>query len=192
VELHAAGVLAALAVVVFAAQCAATRAMLAALLASFAGTALAFAWVGFFRPTVAAFCIAAAAVTAFARPRWSACAPLAAGFCGAVWLSILRTQGLPWLPAMVGVALVIAAAVALAARRPGFVPAELRDEALLLIALFALLMAIGPDIVGGWQSAVALTAEPLGAAAPAVSPWLGALVVASVLLGGAYSLWKRR
>jgi hypothetical protein len=71
-------------------------------------------------------------------------------------------------------------------------PAELRDEALVLVAAFALLASLGPAVVEGWRAAVALKAEPLAAAGPDVGPWLGALVVASVLLGGAYTMWKRR
>jgi len=70
--------------------------------------------------------------------------------------------------------------------------AEVRDEALVIVAAFALLLAVGPDVVDGWRSSVALKAEPLAAAGPEVGPWLGAVVVVSIVLGGAYSLWKRR
>ena len=192
VELHAAQVLAALVAAVFAAQCAGGRAVLALLLGSFAGATIVFSKLGPLDTTTLGFCILAAAISALARPRWWLVPPAAAGIFAGAWVSILEAQGLPWLPAALAGGCVVLAAVGLAARRRGFTSAELRDEALVLAALFALLLAIGPDVVDGWRSSVALKAEPLAAAGPALRPWIGALVVGSVLLGGAYSLWKRR
>jgi hypothetical protein len=191
-ELHAAGVLAALAAVVFGAQCAGGRAALALLLGAFAGAVFGFARLGAPETTTLGFCIAAAAIAALARPRWSLLPPVAAGIFAAAWISVLRGQGLPWLPAAVAAACLLATAAGLAARRRGFMSAELRDEALVLVAAFALLSSLGPDVVEGWRSAIALKAEPLAAAGPDVGPWLGATVVGSVLLGGAYTMWKRR
>jgi hypothetical protein len=162
------------------------------LLGAFAGAAGAFAWFG--PPAVATlgFCVAAAAVTALMRPRWFLLPPLAAGFAAAAWISILEAQGLPWLPSALAAAILLGVTVSLAARRRGFLSAELRDEALVLVALFALLLVIVPDVVDGWRSSVALKAEPLAATGPQVGPWLGALVAAVVLLGAAYTAWKRR
>ena len=191
-ELHAAGVLAALAAAVFAAQCGGGRATLIALPGGFASAAFAFAGLGPLDTTALGFCVAAAAITTLARPQWWLLPPLAAGVTAAAWTSILEAQGLPWLPAALVATSVLAAAVGFAVRRSGFTSAELRDEALVLVALFALLLALVPDVVGGWRSAVVLKAEPLTAAGPDVGPWLGAAVVATVLFGGAYSLWKRR
>ena len=191
-ELHAAGILAALAAAVFAAQCASGRAALLGLLSGFAGAAFAFARLGSPDVMTLGFCVLAAAITALARPQWRLLPPLAGGICGAVWISVLGAQGLPLLPAAAVAACVVAAAVTLAARLPGFVSTELRDEGLVLIASFALLLGIGPEVVDGWRSAVALKAEPLAAAGPDVGLELGALVVGSVLLGGVYTVWKRR
>jgi hypothetical protein len=190
VELNAAGVLAALAAAVLAAQ-AADRTALAGLAASFALMLAVSARLELPAVSVLAFCIAAAQITALARPRWRVLPPLAAGVFAAVWVSILEAQGLPWAPAALAAAALLVAA-ATASRRAGFASAELRDEALVLVGSFALLLAIGPDVVAGWRSAVALTAEPLGAAGPEIEPWVGALVVGCVLLGGGYAAWKRR
>lgn len=190
-ELHAAGILAALAAAVFAAQCARGRAPLI-LLVAFAGAAFAFARFGSPDVTTLGFCLVAAAVTALARPQWSLLPPLAAGIAAAAWISILEAQGLPWPAGVVAAGGLLAVAMSLAARRRGFVSAELRDEALVIVASFALLLAIGPDIVDGWRSSVALKAEPLAAAGPQVGPWLVALVAGVVLLGAAYTAWKRR
>jgi hypothetical protein len=191
-ELHAAGVLAALAAAVFGAQSAHGRAPAALLAATFAGAVFGFARLGELETRTLGFCIVAAAVAGLVRPRWWLLPPVAGGLCAAAWVSILQSQGLPWLPALVAAGCLLAAAAALAARRRGFLPAELRDEALVLVAAFALLASLGPAVVEGWRAAVALKAEPLAAAGPDVGPWLGALVVASVLLGGAYTMWKRR
>lgn len=191
-EVHVAGLLAALAAAVFAAQSARGALAPAALAVTFTAAALAFSALVPPSPTTLGFCVVAAAVAALARPRWSWLPPVAAGICAAAWISILEAQGLPWLPGALAAAGVLAAAVLLAARRRGFMPDEVRDEALVIVASFALLLAIGPDVVDGWRSSIALKAEPLGAAGPQIGPLLGALIAASVLLGGAYTLWKRK
>lgn len=191
-ELHAAGLLAVLAAAVFGAQSARGALGAATLAASFAAAVLAFSTLVPPSPTTLGFCVVAAAVAALARPRWWWLPPVAAGLFAAAWISILEAQGLPWLPGALAAVGVLAAAALLAARRRGFMSAEMRDEALVIVAAFALLLAVGHDVVDGWRSSVALKAEPLAAAGPQVGPWLGALVAASVLLGGAYSLWKRK
>lgn len=191
-ELHAAGLLAVLAAAVFAAQSAGRSLAPAALFASFAGTAFAFSRLGAPDPTTLGFCIVAAAIAGLSRPRWWMLPPVAGGLSGAAWVSILEAQGLPWPPGALAAAVLLAVAAGLAARRRGFMSAEVRDEALVIVASFALLLSLGPDVVDGWRSSVALKAQPLTAAGPQVSPWLGVLVAASVVLGGAYSLWKRK
>jgi hypothetical protein len=193
VELQAAGVLAALAATVFAAQPAGhRRATLVALPASLALATLLLHWLTVPEIGALAFCIAAAAVACLVRlgPAWLP--PIAAGITGAVWISLLEAQGLPWPPAVLLAAALLAAAAMLPMRRQDFAPADVRDEALVLVACFALLLAVGPDVADGWRSATALTAEPLAAAGPDVGPALAALVVACLLLGGVYSFWKRR
>jgi hypothetical protein len=191
VELHAAGILAALAAAAFGSQCASPRRALV-LLASFAGAALAFARFGALDTAALGFSVGAAALAALARPRWTLLPPLAAGISAAAWISMLEAQGAPWSAGAVAAAVVLAAAVGLAARREAFASAELRDEALVLVGAFALLLAVIPEVVEGWRSSIALKAEPLAAAGPEMGPWLGAVVLATVALGGAYSLWKRR
>jgi hypothetical protein len=191
VELHAAGILAALAAAVFAAQCTRGRAAFV-LLGVFVGAAFAFARFGSPDVPTFGFCLVAAAVTMLARPQWTLLPGLAAGIAAAGWISILEAQGLPWLPGALAAAGLLAVGAGLAARRRGFMSAEVRDEALVLVASFALLLAVGPDVVDGWRSSVALKAGPLAAAGPQVGPWLGALVVGVVLLGAAYTAWKRR
>lgn len=191
-EIHAAGILFGLAAAVFATLCAHARRAVALALVLALALALDRRY-GLFAVEPSAFSAAAAAALALMRPRWlHVLAPAAAGVSSAAWVSVMQLQGLPWPAAALAASAVALAAVGLAARRPGFATADVRDEALLLVALFALLLAVGPGVVDGWRSAVTLTAEPLAAGGPSVGPWLGATVVAAVLLGGAYSLWKRR
>jgi hypothetical protein len=177
---------------VFAGQCGVDRAALAALLGAIAVTSAVFAWLGALDVSAQAFCIVAASATALARPSWKWLPPLAAGIVAAGWISILRAQGLPWLPAALLASAVLAVACVLAARRAGFAPAEMRDEALVIVGLFALLLAVGPDVVAGWQAGMALMAEPLSAEGPDVGPWWAGAVLGSAMLGGAYAAWKRR
>ena len=70
-ELHAAGLLAVLAAVVFAAQSARGALGAAALAASFVAAVLAFSRLVAPSPTTLGFCVVAAAVAALARPRAS-------------------------------------------------------------------------------------------------------------------------
>jgi hypothetical protein len=181
----------ALAVAVFAGQADAARASLVAMPAALAVAGAAFAGLGAPDVSAMAFCVVAAGATALARPQWVLLPPLAAGLFAAAWSSVLRAQGLPWLPAVLLAVAVLLGARAVAARRAGFAPPELRDEALVVVASFGLLLAVGPDVVAGWRSAVSLKAEPL-AGQGGVGPWLGALALGCVLLGGAYTAWKRR
>ncbi len=192
-ELHAAGILTALAATVWSAQSAANAARLAVLIATFATIAALLAWAPIFDLEALAFGIAGANAAAFLRPRWSWLPPVAGGAAAAGWISVLQAQGLPWLPAALAAAALLAVTVAVAKRRAGFLPDEMRDEALLVVGVFALLLATYPDVVEGWRSGLALMAEPLGAApGSGVGPWLVAVVLACVLLGGAYTAWKRR
>jgi hypothetical protein len=193
VEHDAAGIVAALAAAVFAAGSAANRTTLAALFAAAAvAGAAAFASPRAVEADAIAFSIVAASAAAFAWPRWALLRPLAGGIFAAAWVSISSGQGLPWLPAAMLAGSILAVTAWLAVRRPGFVTPSVHDEALVLVGGFALLVAIGPAVVDGWRSAVVLTAEPLTAESPNVGPWLGALAIGSLLLGGAYSFWKRR
>jgi hypothetical protein len=191
VELNAAGVLAALTAAVLAGHCAA-KAARAVLAASFAVACLLLARVGLPAIDALAFSAAAALAAALVRPQWFWLPPVGAGVFGAAWASILTAQGLPWLPALLGAGALTAAAAGLAARRAGFMSADVRDEALVLVGTFALLLAVGPAAVAGWRSAQTLAAEPLGGGAPEIGPWLVAISIGSVLLGAAYAMWKRR
>ena len=192
VELNAAGILLALALTAFTGQGRLERRELGALAVSAVAALALLGWLGSASVATLAFGVAVAAAGALARPHWWLLPPLAAGACAAAWSMVLHVQGSPWPPAVVVPGTVAFAAIVLVNRRRSFVSPEMRDEALLLVGSFAVLLALGPGVIGGWRSAVALTAEPLAGQTGAVGPLLGTLGVACVLLGGAYTMWKRR
>jgi hypothetical protein len=192
VELHAVGTLCALCAASFAALRPADRAGVAALLVGFAAALVAVTPTRFPEPASVGAAAALLAVVALFRPRWWLATALAAGAFAGLWVSGLRAQGLPLAPALLLAGAVPAAGVALTTRRPAFAPSVLREEALLLVGGLGLVVALGAQLAAGWRSAVALAAQPLSGAQSAGEGWLAAFVLACVVLGGLYSVWKRR
>ena len=108
----------------------------------------------------------------------------AAAFAG-VWVSVLRAQGLPF-----GAAVPLAAAPAalgawLAAVRPGFASDLVREEALLLVGGFGLVVAASSEVAMGWRSGLALAAAPIEESSFAAGAWVPGVVAASVAARGA-------
>lgn len=136
--------------------------------------------------------IAVAAGVLLARPQWQLVPPIAAGLAAGAWTAMLATQGVPVIAALVVAVVAVSAAVWLAAHRPGFAPALLRDEALLVVGALAMVLAASDAVAEGWRAALNLAAVPLAGNEPKGGTGLVAVVVASVVLGGGYSLWKRR
>ena len=132
-----------------------------------------------------------AALEVFRRDvRWLS--PLCAGALAGLWSVLLQIQGLP-LPAAVLVAAVVPAVSAyLAARRKGFAPQALREEAMLAMVALGLAVAIIPEITSGWQSALVLNREQGNSSNQIIANWVLVLSAVSVVLGGLYSLLRRR
>lgn len=141
-------------------------------------------------------------------PVWAACfaaggavlalssrAPLVALACGGalagIWAAVLRGQGAPMLLAVAYVIAMAGLSNRLAARSPAYATIAMREEAFMLVAVIALALAAAPAIVEGWQSAAALRAAPLQSGA-AGSSWAIALAGAALVIGGIYSMWRRR
>jgi hypothetical protein len=192
VELHAIGMLCALCAAGFASLRPADRSRVVALAAAFGAALLVVTPARFPEPaSIGAAAVLAAAVGLF-RPRWSLAPALAAGAFAGVWVSVLRAQGLPLTPALLLAAALPAAGLTLTTRRRGFAPSVLREEALLLVGGLGLVVALGAQLAAGWRAAGALAAQPLRRQWDASEGWLTAFVLACVVLGGLYSLWKRR
>lgn len=136
--------------------------------------------------------VASLAIVAILRPRTRIFVAACGGALAGVWASMLQLEGLP-MPAAVGVA---AAAPALSAfftrRNAAFAPLELRDEALLVIFITGLVVALAPGVVRGWQSAAVLNLQPTGAASQVVPVWTVLLAFGAAALGGLYTVWMRR
>ena len=98
--------------------------------------------------------------------------------------------------AAVGVA-IAAPTLALAvffAGRPDFAPPALREEALLVVLLLGLGIAIAPGVAAGWQSAAVLNLQPEQeqVASQAVPAWALLVTGGAAALGGLYTVWIRR
>jgi hypothetical protein len=134
------------------------------------------------------------AVSAFviARPG-VAFVPLAfAGVLSGMSLSLLRAASVPSLmAAAVAMALPVTSAW-LSARRPAFAPPTVREEATLLVLIFAAIVAALPTLVAGWHSAVALNLQRPEGAPIAMPGWALLLTVSAFGFGGLLTAWRRR
>ncbi|HJZ76817.1 MAG TPA: hypothetical protein VKE51_34015 [Vicinamibacterales bacterium] len=140
---------------------------------------------------VAATLIALTCAARLVFDRGALVAALIAGWVAALWASSLGLVGVP-----APVALVIAgapslAAAYLAASRPAFAPAIVRDEALLITLALGLAAAITPTIVEGWRSAAMLNVTDTMSTGAGMPRWTVAMAAGAVALGGMYSRWKR-
>lgn len=134
----------------------------------------------------------AGACIALATPRFGWAALLCGGITAAVWVSVLSAQGLPPPAAYVLVVGLAAASSGLAALRPRFATVALREEAFVLVGVLAVMLAVSPAIVSGWESAEALRAAPLAPPAVGSAAWAFGLAAGAALLGVLHSLWRRR
>jgi hypothetical protein len=135
--------------------------------------------------------VAAAAGWQILYPRHGIVALGVAGSLAAAWATLLAAAGISRivaLPVAAGVPIVTAM---LASRNRGFAPAILREEALLLILFFAVIVSMGPTILRGWQSALALNTIDERAALTMVPVWTVSFVVLSMTAGGLWALWRR-
>jgi len=190
--LHAVGLLCGLAAVSFAALEPGRWQTSLALLVGFVS---ALAWFGparFPDPTWLGVAVAAAAILSLARPRWSLVTIACGGAMAGIWVAVLQAQGLPSVLAVALGAVVPTVCAVLAALRPGFSSTAMQEESLLLVVGFALLLAVVPAIAMGWQSAIALKAVPLGTDVSSANAWILTLVLACVVTGGLYSVWKHK
>jgi hypothetical protein len=136
---------------------------------------------------------AGAAVVMLFKPRYAMASAAWGGAVGGMLTAMTEVQGLHPMAAMAAVAALAATPAWLSRVRPSFAPEVLREEALLGLCLFGLVVAIIPGVTDGWQAAANLTIEPAtpGPTIP-VPTWTLALVGAAMALGAVYSLWSRR
>lgn len=153
-------------------------------LAAWAGTADA--------ATVAGFAAVVAGCGVF-RPAWTTLPAFAAGVLAGTLGGLLASQGVPSPVALIAAALVPGATMALAGQG-GFAPERVREEGMLLMLALGLGAAVGPAVLDGWRSAgsMNIAGNAAGEAAQAMPGWVVSVTGASVLLGGAWSLWRHQ
>lgn len=79
-----------------------------------------------------------------------------------------------------------------ATRRNGFVPEDIRSEALLLVAALGLAVASVPTLLDGWRSASTLAAASGAPAAATTIPTFAMLTTGgAIALGGLHAAWRR-
>jgi hypothetical protein len=133
--------------------------------------------------------VALAAALALAGPRHALAAAACGSALGGLWVCVLRSEGLPpW--AAVLAAFVPLAVAAWSARRPTFAAAGLREEALVLVAVLAIVVAVGAEALEGWRAATALRAAPIEEIEIAAAPWTSVVAAVSIGLGAVFALWK--
>jgi hypothetical protein len=164
----------------------------AALALGFAATA---AWTGPGRlpdPAWTGGAVALIAIAQLVRPRVQFLTVACGGSLAGVMASLLRTEGLTTVPAIIGAVMLPAIAACLAARRRDFLPAALQEEALLLVFALGLVVAVIPAISAGWSTALVLNREASSSMNQVISAWVLLLSGASAMLGGLYSVWRHR
>ena len=188
IVLQALGILSGLACVVLATAASDRRLGVIAMTVSFAATAL---WIGRRPPDPAwaGLLVGVMAALGLARPQQRTLLALGAGVFGGLWASFLRAQGAPSFVAWAIAAALLGIAV-VASRRPDFAGQSIREEALLLICCFGLVVALAPELVAGWHSAATLNAASVPSRA--IEGWVLLVGAASVAAGGLSVLARER
>lgn len=135
---------------------------------------------------------ATAAVITLGWPRRIWVGALSGGALAGIWVTLFQLQGLPR-PAALAVAVgVTALTMWQTRRRPRFAPEVLIEEAVVVVAVAGVTLAILPGILEGWQSATLLNVQVESSAPPTTPLWVFFVVAMSLTSGMAYSLWSHR
>ena len=143
-------------------------------------------------PVWGAFAVLALTALLLWRPNASVIAATGAGAAAAVWLLLFVGQGVPWIVGLAIVGPISLLVFALRFRSPQFAPPRLVEEALLICAALAILVACWPAIEAGYRSAMVFTAERISAPVTTSAPWALQLSVGLLVIGGLYGYWTRR
>ena len=188
---HALGILCGLGAVVFAAGAGISKRTCVSAAALFCAGVVWTAGVAIPPPEVIG-CVAAIGAAVFLlRPTWETTTAALGGALAGVWSGVLAAQGMTWWVA-VPLAIVPPVAALLAQRRPEFAPPHIRDEALVLICVLGLGVAMLPGVLDGWRAAQNLTMQPADAQYRMIPAWTLATTGVALALGAGYSLWSRR
>ena len=144
-------------------------------------------------PALVGLVVAAVAIAYLSRPGLAVLSAGCAGGLAGLWFSLLQIQNVPVAGALVLALAVPAVSVYMTSRRSGFAPLALGEEALLYVIALALIVAMEPGVVSGWESASVLNLDYETGMESVISGWVLVLVGVSVVAGSVYSLvWRRR
>jgi hypothetical protein len=107
-------------------------------------------------------------------------------------MSMLQFGGVPLSVAVVAATTPPALAAFFSRGMPGFAPAALREEALLVMLVLGIGVAAAPGIAAGWQSAATMNLQQKEAASQAVPGWTLLLTLGAAAAGGLSAVWMRR
>jgi hypothetical protein len=143
-------------------------------------------------PEVAGLVAAAAAVVYLFRPRYAWFALVLGGSLAGMLIQVMGLIGAPQAVTAPLMATGLAAVVWHTRKRQVFAPEMLREEALLIVCILGLLVAVLPSVLDGWQAAANLNVQGENVAVQAIPMWTLTVVAASMLLGIAHAFWSRR
>jgi hypothetical protein len=143
-------------------------------------------------PEVAGLFAALSAIVYLFRPRYAWLGFVLGGAVAGMLVQVFALLGGPVAVTAPLVAVSLAATAWLARTRPQFAPEALREEALLIVCMLGLGVAVLPSVLDGWQAAANLNARMENVAQQAIPAWVLSVVATSTLLGAAYALWSRR
>jgi hypothetical protein len=118
-----------------------------------------------------------------------------AGLLAGAWVGVATAARVPLAAAAVAAAIVPFASAMLRARAPQFAPREMREDALIFMVCFGLIVAAAPTVAEGWRAAGNLklqSADSRPVAFAVMPTWTLVLSSAALMCGGLYSLWSRR
>lgn len=168
------------------------------LLGLFAFTTLLAPWFGratgllFVEPEQLATIVALAALYKLENENHSTAAAMFGGALMALWINALNLAGYSWSLASVFVLLVAVITILCAIYRSTFVSYEYLNEALIIVLLMAVAIAILPTAIAGWQAAAGLQGLESSQASNSQNLGVLLLVLVFVFIGIIYGKWKYR
>ena len=125
-------------------------------------------------------------------PRLRIVAVAFGGALAGMLAALLEVQGVSTVVSPLAGIFLVAVTTWLARTRPAFAPELLRDEAMLMISVVGLGVAILPGVLDGWQAATNLSAATERVATASVPIWILLLLLTTTSCGALYSLRGRR
>jgi hypothetical protein len=141
-------------------------------------------------PMVLGAGVAVAMGVLLARPDLTLLAGIGAGALAAFSTAVLFVMGLP-VPSALLLSLGTLVASGLTAHRPGFAPASIQENSILLVGALALALAAAPTVADGWRSADIINLNDAPGQPVDFGLWI-TFGPSLLVMGAGYTLWWRR